>query len=59
MDEAKSVKTSIAQHFKLSSINSPTEDDFEHTSYMRTIPYSSAIGSIMYLMVCSMHMQQV
>ncbi|WVZ49078.1 LOW QUALITY PROTEIN: hypothetical protein U9M48_000459 [Paspalum notatum var. saurae] len=43
--------TSIASHFKLSSSQCPsTDSDFE---YMSRIPYSSAVGSLMYAMVCS------
>jgi len=50
-DEAKSVSSSLAPHFKLSSRMSPkTIDDRE---YMSHIPYTSAIGSLMYAMVCT------
>jgi hypothetical protein len=43
--------TPIASHFKLSALQCPTsEDDIE---YMSRVPYSSAVGSLMYAMVYS------
>lgn len=52
MHDAKSVSTPIAPHFKLSSSQCPsTDEDYE---YMSRVPYSSAVGSLMYAMVCSM-----
>ncbi|CAD6247489.1 unnamed protein product [Miscanthus lutarioriparius] len=51
MHDAKSVSTPIAPHFKLSALQcASTDDDFE---YMSRVPYSSAVGSLMYAMVCS------
>ncbi|KAJ9547366.1 hypothetical protein OSB04_019909 [Centaurea solstitialis] len=51
MFEAKSVKTPFAPHFKLSSGLSPsTQAD---VSYMARVPYSSAVGSLMYAMICT------
>jgi hypothetical protein len=51
MHDSKPVSTPIAPHFKLSSSRSPSTDpDFE---YMSKVPYSSAVGSLMYAMVCS------
>jgi hypothetical protein len=51
MHDAKSVTTPIASHFKLSALQCPSsEDDIE---YMSRVPYSSAVGSLMYAMVCS------
>ncbi|WVZ96798.1 LOW QUALITY PROTEIN: hypothetical protein U9M48_042389 [Paspalum notatum var. saurae] len=51
MHDLKPVSTPIASHFKLSSSQYPsTDSDFE---YMSRIPYSSAVGSLMYAMVCS------
>ena len=51
MHDAKSVSTHIAPHFKLSALQCPsTDEDFE---YMSRVSYSSAIGSLMYAMVCS------
>ncbi|KAH9650271.1 hypothetical protein KPL70_026312 [Citrus sinensis] len=43
--------TKILAHFKLSNLQQPTTDaDIE---YMKKIPYSNAVGSVMYAMVCS------
>jgi hypothetical protein len=51
MSEAKSVNTPFAPHFKLSSALSPsTQDD---VAYMARVPYSSAVGSLMYAMICT------
>jgi len=50
-DEAKSVSSPFAAHFKLlTRISSKTVDDRE---YMSHIPYASTIGSHMYTMVCT------
>ena len=51
MDGANSVSTPIAPHFKLSVSQCPTTD--EEFEYMSKVPYSSAVGSLMYAMVCS------
>lgn len=51
MENSKSVNTPIAQHFKLSMRDAlETEMDNE---YMSNKPYSQAVGSLMYLMVCT------
>ena len=51
MHDAKPVSTPLAAHFRLSSALCPeSNDDIEH---MSRIPYSSAVGSLMYAMVCS------
>ena len=51
MHNAKPVSTLLAAHFKLSSVLCPKSDaDIE---YMSRVPYSSAVGSLMYAMVCS------
>jgi hypothetical protein len=51
MQDAKFVTTPIASHFKLSDLQCPTsEDDIE---YMSRVPHSSAVGSLIYTMVCS------
>ena len=51
MHNAKPVSTPLAAHFKLSSALCPKSDaDIE---YMSRVPYSSAVGSLMYAMVCS------
>jgi len=50
-DEAKSVSSSLAPHFKLSTrISLKTIDDREYISH---VPYASAVGSLMYAMVCT------
>uniref|UniRef100_A0ACD5VA56 Uncharacterized protein n=1 Tax=Avena sativa TaxID=4498 RepID=A0ACD5VA56_AVESA len=48
MDGANSVSTPIAPHFKLSVSQCPTTD--EEFEYMSKVPYSSAVGSLMYLL---------
>lgn len=53
METTKIVRTPLAQHFKLSVANSPHESDLEHKKYMDLAPYSNVVGSIMYLMVCT------
>ena len=51
MDNAKPVSTPLASHFKLSASQcAETDDDYK---YMSKVPYSSAVGSLMYAMVCS------
>lgn len=50
MNQAKVVSTPIGNHFKLSSTQCPqTEEEIRE---MDKIPYASAVGSIMYSMVC-------
>ena len=51
MEKAKAVSTPLAAQFKLSADLSPKSD--KEKSYMEKIPYSSAVGSLMYLMVCT------
>ena len=51
MNEAKPVSTPLGSHFKLSKEQSPkTEKKRDH---MSKVPYDSAIGSLMYAMVCT------
>lgn len=51
MDGAKPVSTPLATHFKLSLNDVPkTEKEVEQ---MSQVPYTSAVGSLMYAMVCS------
>ena len=51
MNEAKLVSTPLGSHFKLSKEQSPkTEKERDH---MSKVPYASAIGSLMYAMVCT------
>jgi hypothetical protein len=51
MPDAKKVTTPTAPHFKLSSTQCPVTD--EDIEYMSRVPYSSAVGSLMYAIVCS------
>jgi hypothetical protein len=51
MHDSKPVSTPIASHFKLSSSQCPsTDSDFD---YMSKVPYSNAVSSLMYAMICS------
>lgn len=51
MLNAKAVGVPFAPHFKLSSVQSPKSE--EERKEMSHIPYSSAVGSLMYSMVCT------
>ena len=51
MDKAKPVNCPLAGHFKLSSSQCPTSD--EEKNEMQKIPYASAVGYLMYAMVCT------
>ncbi|KAL5740548.1 hypothetical protein ACOSQ2_029728 [Xanthoceras sorbifolium] len=51
MKNAKPVSTPLAAHFKLSAAMSPQLDN--DIEYMSHVPYSSAVGSLMYAMVCT------
>ncbi|KAG8501609.1 hypothetical protein CXB51_003912 [Gossypium anomalum] len=51
MQSAKPVSTPLAAHFRLSSALYPQSDD--EIGYMSHVPYSNAMGSLMYAMVCS------
>ena len=51
MQNAKPVTTPLAAHFRLSFALCPQSD--EEVDYMSRVPYSSAMGSLMYAMVCS------
>ncbi|PHT70813.1 hypothetical protein T459_25917 [Capsicum annuum] len=48
MQNAKSFSTPLLAHFKLSTILSPKTDD--EYDYMSRVPYSSSVGSLMYVM---------
>ena len=51
INEAKPVSTPLGSHFKLSKEQSPkTKEERDH---MSKVPYVSAIGSLMYAMVCT------
>lgn len=51
MDKAKVVSSPIATHFKLSSTQCPSTA--KEKEDMRKVPYASAVGSLMYAMVCT------
>lgn len=51
MHKSKPVSTPLAGHFKLSSKLSPTSE--KEMKEMEKIPYSSAVGSLMYAMICT------
>ena len=52
MHNAKPVNTPFASHFKLCKEMCPkTQEDMD---YMSKVPYASAVGSLMYAMVCTM-----
>ena len=51
MDGSKPVSTPLACHFKLSKDQSPTTE--QDRAQMDKVPYASAIGSLMYAMVCT------
>ena len=51
MNEVKLVSTPLGSHFKLSKEQSPKTE--EERDYMSKVPYASAIGSLMYAMVCT------
>ncbi|GKD09904.1 hypothetical protein Tco_1189589, partial [Tanacetum coccineum] len=51
IDNRKSVKMPLGGHFKLSLKDCPVRDcDVER---MSKVPYANAVGSLMYLMVCT------
>ena len=49
-EKSKPVSTPLAPHFKLSASMSPKND--AEREYMSKVPYASAVGSLMYAMVC-------
>lgn len=51
IDKSKLVLTHLSAYFRFSKLQKPTADaNFE---YMKSVPYLSVVGSIMYDMVCS------
>ncbi|KAL6324554.1 hypothetical protein AAG906_013366 [Vitis piasezkii] len=50
MDHSKPVSTPLAQHFKFDHSTLPSDEEVE---YMKSVPYSSVVGSLMYAMVCT------
>ncbi|KAK8957035.1 hypothetical protein KSP39_PZI000307 [Platanthera zijinensis] len=51
MDQAKKVSTPLAAHFKLTANQCPSTP--EEKEAMQKAPYASAVGSLMYAMVCT------
>lgn len=51
MEHCKSVSFPLTSHFKLSALQCPKTD--LEKEYMLNIPYANAVGSLMYLMVCT------
>ncbi|KAL5744728.1 hypothetical protein ACOSQ2_027844 [Xanthoceras sorbifolium] len=51
MQDAKPVNTPLGVHFRLSKEQSPKTE--EERTHMAKVPYASAIGSLMYAMVCT------
>jgi len=47
----KAVSTRLATHFKLSVKQSPSNE--AEKAYMSRVPYASALGSLIYGMVCT------
>ena len=51
MESAKPVSTPLGSHFRLSKEQAAVTE--EELSYMARVPYASAVGSLMYAMVCT------
>ena len=51
MEKTKVVSTPLATHFKLSSKQSPSNED--EKLYMQRVPYASAVGCLMYAVLCT------
>ena len=51
MNEAKPMSTPLGSHFKLSKEQSPKIE--EEKDHIRKVPYNSAIGNLMYAMMCT------
>ena len=51
-DRTKPIYTPLASHFKLSSSLCPRSQ--EECDYMARVPYASVVGSLMYVMICTM-----
>jgi hypothetical protein len=51
MKNAKPISTPLASHFKLTKEMCPKTQ--EKIEYMSKVPYSLAVGSLMYVMVCT------
>ena len=51
MDKAKAVSCPLANHFKLSTMQSPSID--KEKEKIEKIPYASIVRSLMYVIVCT------
>jgi len=51
MSDAKPVNVPLGGHFKLSKALAPTTEN--EKALMSEVPYASAVGSLMYAMVCT------
>ena len=51
IEQKKPVSTPLASHFKFFAQLSPSTD--AEREYMLQVPYSNAVGSLMYAMVCT------
>jgi len=51
MHNAKPVHVPLPEHFKLSKMQCPKNE--EEKEEMSKVPYSSVVGSLMYAMICT------
>ena len=51
MEGAKAISTPMPLHVQLSGKGSPISE--KDKTYMEKVPYASAVGSLMYAMVCT------
>ncbi|XP_057771095.1 secreted RxLR effector protein 161-like [Salvia miltiorrhiza] len=51
MHESKAVCVPLAQHFRLTSEQKPKDENVRKE--MANVPYANAVGSIMYIMICT------
>lgn len=49
MNEARAITTLVATHFKLSAVKGELAE--EKAKFMKKIPYSNVVGSLMYAMI--------
>jgi len=50
-DDTKSLSTTLASHFKLKAIMFPAT--LKEHEYLTYVPYASAVGSLIYAIVCT------
>jgi ATP-binding cassette subfamily B (MDR/TAP) protein 1 len=51
MDKAREVRCPLVAHFKLSKKKCPSTEKMEKE--MQNVPYASAVGSLMYAILCT------